>query len=260
MAGVDEELISDEEAPADNDDVMPVQVKLANFWPNNAAVWFVRAEQEFVIKSVSTQATMYAYLVQALTEEVSMRVADKLIAAPGDTPYNDLKAHLLKIYTKTDYQKAKLLLELPPLGDQRPSELMHKMLGFLPAGADTSDPGFLFRAIFLERMPVDIRTHLVALKAENMAMLADKADELYNSRPPVTSFLVDQAIELQPSYDDDLPVCAAGRGRGDPAPASADGSTQCWYHATYGSSATKCRAPCSFRPPAGNGQRRRQRK
>ena len=204
---------------------------------------------------------MYAYLVQALTEEVSMRVADRLIAAPSTTPYDNLKAHLLKIYTKTDYQKAKLLLELPPLGDQRPSELMHKILG-LPAGADTSDPVFLFRAIFLERMPVEIRTHLVALKAENMAALADKADKLYNSRPPVTSFLVDQVNELQTSYDDDLPVCAAGRGRGrgDPASASADGSTQCWYHATYGSSATKCRSPCSFRPPAGNGQRRRQRK
>ena len=258
MAGTDDEQVSDEEAPADIVNEMPVQVKLANFWPNNAAVWFVRAEQEFVIKSVSTQATKYAYLVQALTEEVSMRVADRLIADPSATPYNDLKAHLLKIYTKTDYQKAKLLLELPPLGDQRPSELMHKMLGFLPAGADTSDPGFLFRAIFLERMPVDIRTHLVALKAESMAALADKADELYNSRPPVTSFLVDQADDT--SYEDDLPVCAAGRGRGDPASASADSSTQCWYHATYGSSATKCRSPCSFRPPAGNGQRWRQRK
>ena len=86
---------------------------------------------------------MYAYLVQALTEEVSMRVADRLIAAPSATPYNDLKAHLLKIYTKTDYQKA------------------------------------------------------------------------------------------------------AGRGTGDPASASSDGSTQFWYHATYGSSASKCRSPCS---------------
>ena len=104
VAGTDDELVSDEEAPADNENEMPVQVKLANFWPNNAAVWFVRAEQEFVIKSVSTQATMYAYLVQALTEEVSMRVADRLIAAPSDTPYDDLKAHLLQIYTKTDYQ------------------------------------------------------------------------------------------------------------------------------------------------------------
>ena len=144
--------------------------------------------------------------------------------------------------TKADYQKAKLLLELPPLGDQRPFELMHKMLGFLPVGADTSDPGFLFRAIFLVRMPVDIRTHLVALKAGNVATLADKADELYNSRPPVTSFLMDQVNELQDNpYEDDLPVYAAGRGRGDPASASSDGSTQCWYHTTYVSSTTKCR-------------------
>ena len=159
--------------------------------------------------------------------------------------------------TKADYQKAKLLLELPPLGDQRPFELMQKM----PVGADTSDPGFLFRAIFLVRMPVDIRTHLVALKAENVATLADKVDELYNSRPPVTSFLMDQVNKLQDNpYEDDLPVYAAGRGRGDPASASSDGSTQCWYHATYGSSATKCRSPCSFRPPVGNRQRRRQRK
>ena len=187
-----------------------------------------------------------------------MRVADRLIAA---TPYDDLKALLLKIFTKTDYQKAKLLLKLPPLGDQCPSELRHKMLGILPAGSDTSDPGFLFRAIFLEQMPVDIRTHLVALKAEDVATLADKANKLYNSQPPVTSFLLDQVNELQADpYDDDLPVCAAGRGRGDPASASSDGSTKCWYHATYRSSASKCRSPCSFRPPAVNGQRRRQQK
>ena len=90
VAGTDDEQVSDaEEAPADNVNEMPVQVKLAKFWPNNAAVWFVRAEQEFVIKSVSTQATMYAYLVQALTEEVSMRVADRLIASPSATPYDD---------------------------------------------------------------------------------------------------------------------------------------------------------------------------
>ena len=67
VAGSDNEQVSDKEAPAINASEMPVQVKLANFWPYNAAVWFVRAEQEFIIKSVTTQATMYAYLVQALT-------------------------------------------------------------------------------------------------------------------------------------------------------------------------------------------------
>ena len=75
-------------------------------------------------------------------------------------------------------------------------------------------------------MPVDIRTHLVALKAGDMATLADKADELYISRPPVTSFPVDRVNELQTDpYNYDLPVCAAVRGRGNPASASSDGST-----------------------------------
>ena len=166
---------------SDDDDVMPPKVSLATFWPNNAAVWFVRAEQEWMIKSISTQATKYAYLVQALSEEVSMRVADKLVGDLSATPYDDLKQHILKVYTKSNYQKAKLLLDLPWLGDNKPSELMNKMLSYLPAGVDTANPGFLFRAIFLKRMPTAIRTHLVALKTETMTTLADKADKLFAS-------------------------------------------------------------------------------
>lgn len=237
---------------------MPPKVSLPTFWPNNAAVWFVRAEQEWVIKSISTQATKYAYLVSALSEEVSMRVADKLVGDLSATHYDDLKQHLLKVYTKSDYEKAKLLLDLPQLGDNKPSELMNKMLSYLPAGVDTADPGFLFRAIFLERMPTDIRAHLVALKTETMTALADKADELFASRV-VPSFMLDQTFDDIPQHADDVPVCAA---RNSPV----DSSTQCWYHATFGASASKCRAPCSYRPPAqssqrppaGNGQRRRR--
>ena len=67
---------------SDDDDVMPPKVSLATFWPNNAAVWIVSAEQEWVIKSISTQATKYAYLVKAL----SMRVADKLVGDLSATP------------------------------------------------------------------------------------------------------------------------------------------------------------------------------
>ena len=49
---------------ADDDIMAPLtKVQLSPFWPNNAAVWFVRADQEFVIKSVTVQATKYAYLV-----------------------------------------------------------------------------------------------------------------------------------------------------------------------------------------------------
>ena len=33
------------------------KVQLSPFWPNNAAVWFVRADQEFGVKSVTVQST-----------------------------------------------------------------------------------------------------------------------------------------------------------------------------------------------------------
>ena len=86
-------------------------------------------------------------------------------------------------------------MELPQLGDSKPSELMNTMLSYLPADVDSSSPGFLFRAIFLERMPADIRTHLVSMKTDSMTALADRADDLYSSRV-VTSFLVDQESEI----------------------------------------------------------------
>ena len=176
----DEDRVSEVSVVSDDDEIMAplTKVQLSPFWPNDAAVWFVRADQEFVIKSVSVQTTKYAYLVASLSEEVPMRVSDKLTAELSD---DDLRAHLLKVYTKSDYQKAKLLLELPQLGDSKPSELMNKMLSYLPADVNSSSPGFLFRAIFFERMPTDIRSHLVSMKTESMTALADRADELYSS-------------------------------------------------------------------------------
>ena len=37
-----------EVSSSDDDNVMPPKISLATFWPNNAAVWFVRAEEEWV--------------------------------------------------------------------------------------------------------------------------------------------------------------------------------------------------------------------
>ena len=235
---------------ADDEIMAPLtKVQLSPFWPNNAAVCFVRADQEFVIKSVTVQATKYAYLVASLSEDVSMRVADKLTAELSESPYDDLRAHLLKVYTKTDYQKAKLLLELPQLGDSNLSELMNKMLSYLPADVDTSNPGFLFRAIFFGAY-ASRHQNPPGFQTESMTALADRVDELYSSRV-VTSFLVDQETENFVHQPDPVPICTAGRGVADAnsVPRFSLPTTQCWYHATYGPSATKCRPPCSYRPP-----------
>ena len=84
----DEDRVSEVSVVSDDDEIMAplTKVQLSPFWPNDAAVWFVRADQEFVIKSVSVQATKYAYLVASLSEEVPKRVADKLTAELSESP------------------------------------------------------------------------------------------------------------------------------------------------------------------------------
>ena len=81
---------------------------------------------------------------------------------------------------------------------------MNKMLSYL-AGVDTANPGFLFRAIFLKCMPTDIRTHLVALKTETIATLANKTDKLFASRV-IPFFMLDQSFDDIPQHTEAVPV------------------------------------------------------
>ena len=63
------------------------------------------------------------------------------------------------------------------------------------------------------------------------------------------SFMLDQTFDDIPQHTEAVPVCAAHHG-------PVDSSSQCWYHATYGASASKCSlflpSICSvFSAPAG---------
>ena len=76
-------------------------------------------------------------------------------------------------------------MNLPALGDQRPSHLMNSMLFLLPDG---HKPGFLFKFLFLKRLPTDIRSHLVNVKIDELWDLAVLADQLWSATqvsPPV---------------------------------------------------------------------------
>ena len=52
----------------------------------------------------------------------------------------------------------------PALGDQRPTAMMDYMLALLP---EDEVPGSLFLGLFLERLPVEMRDHLVAQDFKN---------------------------------------------------------------------------------------------
>ena len=62
------------------------------------------------------------------------------------------------MYTLSDFQRYQALQSLPLLSDQRPSELVDKMLVLL---REDKKPGFFFRGLFMDRLPADIRAHFL---------------------------------------------------------------------------------------------------
>ena len=53
-------------------------------------------------------------------------------AASSETPYKDLKAKLVSLYTLLCWQKVSKLIHHPGLGDVRPTAFMDVMLALLP--------------------------------------------------------------------------------------------------------------------------------
>ena len=83
------------------------------------------------------------------------------------------------MYSLSDFQRYQALQSLPLLSDQRPSELMDKMLMLLP---EEEKPGFFFRGLFMDRLPADIRSHLLTESISDPRRMALRADELWTIR------------------------------------------------------------------------------
>ena len=230
------------------------KVTLPEFWSASPDLWFIRAEGEFTLKAISQEATRHAYLVAALKEEHALRVQDSLRAPDAEKPYSVLKQALLDAFSVSDHQKACTLLDLKVSSSERPTEILDKMVALLPAGVSQADPGWLFRAVFLRLLPPDVAQHLVALKFDSMRAMAQRANQLFESRAPAALPLA--AVEELPPPP---PPPAAAVHECCNVNAAPAGSDWCWYHRTHGARASHCRAPCSWRPrQAGNGRGRRR--
>ena len=271
----------------DDSAVMSVKtVKLPEFWPESAALWFCRAEQEFNLKSVSVDATKYSYLVSALPQVVANRVADELLDPDATAPYATLKRRLLKTFTPSSFQRGEQLLALPPSPAEQPTVLMDRMLAMLPEGVPRKNPGFLFRTLFLQKISSEVRAHVVGLEDASMRELAEAADVVWTTSrgaavaavlPPPAAAECDDSASVYSSAVSNLgslslasvaPVSAVGQQASPPAAAAAahgayavPAAAYCYYHETWGSKAEKCRPPCAWKPRqqrSGNGRRGRR--
>lgn len=218
-----------------DDNVAAVSLKLPTFWCKQPRTWFAQAESQFAIRGISSELTKFHYVVAAMDQETATRVLDVIEEVPAADPYTALKKRLLASFQLSEYERASALLHLPPLGDRKPSQLMDSMLGLF----GQNKPDFLFRQIFLEHLPDNVRSVLVHSGVTDCRELAQSADALHeaNQQAPSTQInKVSKPNKKTLSGDKDKPE-----------------RKLCFYHKKWGTKAHRCLTPCSWVEP-GNSQ------
>ena len=210
---------------AEQVEVGAVALKLPQFWSSQPRVWFTQADAQFATRNITADDTKYHYVVAALDQDTAARLLDLLEAPPAANKYNAIKARLLATYALSDYERAGQLLNMPELGDDKPSALMDKMLALL----GQHEACFLFRRIFLNRLPEAIRSVLVHSGETDNRRLAAAADQLWEAHRGDTSSVA---------------ACPVTRPRRNTV--ATEGI--CFYHATYGAKARRCKEFCKFQP------------
>jgi len=226
-----------------------ISLKLSEFYVNNPRFWFHLAENQFVIRNITQDGTKYAHVVASLNQEVAVRVMTILENPPATDKYEYIKQALLKVFTPSKSECAAMLLDLPGLGDRKPSQLLTHILTLLP-DKERAEPGIVIREIFLRQLPPDVRAHITDKEELSLHDLSLEADRFFTNSGQRIS-----AVRFS------APVPGYGSARGQPRPlmsqhqaTSTHPSTSqparkyCYFHERFGDQARRCRAPCSYHP------------
>ena len=237
--------------------VTKIAVKLPDFWTEDPDLWFLHAESAFRNAQITKSRTKFDHIVQKLPQKIMISVRSLIMGfgASSATPFEDLKNKLVSSYTLSLWQRVSKLIHHPGLGDRRPTALMDAMLALLP---EDEVPGSLFLGLFLERLPVEMRDHLVAKEFKNPSEMALYADNLWDARRalPTDHLLAAAATSSPPpsrgrAQDNRSP--SPNRRSQTPGPSN----SECYFHKRFGSAANNCRPPCSFQGNSRADGRRR---
>lgn len=236
--------------------------KLTPFWIRKPAAWFAWAESSFNRCHVDDTRARFDLVLTALSEDMLDRIGSVLATVDElPDPYETLKGRLMEMFAVDPMDRMYGLLFAAELGDRRPSQMMDDLLAMLPTG---ERDGLLFKAIFLTRLPDDLKI-LVAPLAKTMESrpLAAYADQLWIARnskkaaKPV-AMVADPSLELASKVDELAGVVAAMRtaqppkrpnkragrgGRGGHGGGSGESKFVCWRHELYKERAFKCEEP-----------------
>lgn len=251
---------SEEEQSREN--VAAAKIKMQSFFNNDPELWFVLLEAQFETRGIKMDKTKYYSVINHISQPVAERVKDILRNPPLLNKYTMIKLRLIKDFADSETSKLKKLLSQLSLGDEKPSNLLHKMKTL--AADHVGDE--VVKQLWIERLP-KLHQAVLAASGDELDQLGEMADRIHETSSTTSLCAVDnptntsnknpiierlEVIEkrlgrLEGRSRDKTP----NRSRSMSRPSNRDGSDKksydmCWYHHKFGSNATKCDKPCKY--------------
>ena len=223
-----------------------VGVKLPPFWSEDLEMWFEQVEAQFDISKITTSRTKYQHTLVMLPPALVSSIRDVIRGNRNAVdPYGDLKARLTESFKPSVWRQVAAIIHYPDIGDGRPSHLLDAMVALLP---EEEPQGKIFQGLFLEKLPVDIRDHLMATKHETARAMAAHADQLWDGRQGSQQARSISAVQQHaPRRQQAAPQrrrspSTGQRGRA----ATPHAAGLCFYHGRFAEKAHRCEQPCTW--------------
>ncbi len=241
--------------------VAAVNIKLPPFWPSDPQIWFAQVEAQFTTRHITSQKTKFDYIVASLSPDIATEVQDLVLTPPTDNAYDTLKEQLIQRTAASEPRRLRQLFNTEELGDRKPTQMLRCIQQLLGDKVTATDSSFL-RELFLQHLSPNVRMILASTKEsgnlEELATLADKISEVV-IQPTISTIespkLSDEVKQLRTEISDLNKIVQSMSPRSNkpssyrsPSPARPQkpSAELCWYHGKFGTSAQKCKSPCSW--------------
>ena len=178
-------------------------VKLPQFWEDDAELWFSTAETTFTIKGIRSETLKLECLLASLDRHHVRHISHVISAENCVKPFSDAKQILLtKFALDRDAKIEELLYDTKLTSDLTPSELLTKMRDLI--GDNQQKNSDLLRKLFLDQMPADARRLIAAAGEQDLDQIACIADRIVLEERRLSSRFHNAAVKSPPQrrYDD----------------------------------------------------------
>ncbi|KAK2574199.1 hypothetical protein P5673_000335 [Acropora cervicornis] len=153
-----------------------VSLKLPDFWPSDPELRFAQAEALFTAQNVTQEKTKFGHVVRVLPARYA-----------SESPEQPYEAELTKRVCTLKRQRLQQLLHVEDLGNRKPPQLLRYMLKLRGDAVLDADRDEIFRELFLQKLPITIRTALATHKDATHSARRDGGRHGRGSRPLTTS-------------------------------------------------------------------------